>query len=38
MNFERQKVFVGLMDFFSIRLPGALLTYNGSRELIKRED
>ena len=27
MNFEPQKFFVGLMDFFSILLPGALLTY-----------
>jgi ADP-ribose pyrophosphatase YjhB (NUDIX family) len=27
MNFEPQKFFVGLMEFFSILLPGALLTY-----------
>lgn len=27
MNFEPQKFFVGLVDFFSILLPGALLTY-----------
>lgn len=27
MNFELQNFFVGLMDFFSILLPGALLTY-----------
>ena len=27
MNFEPQKLFIGLMDFFSILLPGALLTY-----------
>ena len=27
MNVEPQKFFVGLMDFFSILLPGALLTY-----------
>jgi hypothetical protein len=27
MNFEHQKFFIGLMDFFSILLPGALLTY-----------
>jgi hypothetical protein len=27
MNFEPQKFFIGLMDFFSILLPGALLTY-----------
>jgi ADP-ribose pyrophosphatase YjhB (NUDIX family) len=27
MNFEPQKLFIGLMDFFSIFLPGALLTY-----------
>lgn len=27
MSFEPQKFFIGLMDFFSILLPGALLTY-----------
>ena len=27
MNLEPQKIFIGLMDFFSILLPGALLTY-----------
>ncbi len=27
MNFEPEKFFIGLMDFFSILLPGALLTY-----------
>lgn len=27
MNFEPQKFFIGLMDFFSIMLPGALLTF-----------
>lgn len=27
MNFDPQKFFVGLMDFFSILLPGALLTW-----------
>jgi len=27
MNFDPQKFFIGLMDFFSILLPGALLTY-----------
>ena len=27
MNFEPQKFFIGLVDFFSILLPGALLTY-----------
>jgi 8-oxo-dGTP pyrophosphatase MutT (NUDIX family) len=27
MNFEPQKFFIGLMDFFSILLPGALLSY-----------
>lgn len=27
MNFEPQKLFIGLMDFFSVLLPGALLTY-----------
>src|SRR4030095_12993940 len=27
MNFDPQKFFIGLLDFFSILLPGALLTY-----------
>ena len=27
MSFDPQKFFIGLMDFFSILLPGALLTY-----------
>jgi len=27
MNFEPQKFFIGQIDFFSILLPGALLTY-----------
>jgi len=27
MNFDPQRFFIGLMDFFSILLPGALLTY-----------
>jgi hypothetical protein len=27
MNFDPQKFFIGLMDFFFILLPGALLTY-----------
>ena len=27
MNFDPQKFFIGLMDFFSILLPGALLSY-----------
>lgn len=27
MTFDPQKLFIGLMDFFSILLPGALLTY-----------
>jgi ADP-ribose pyrophosphatase YjhB (NUDIX family) len=27
MNFEPQKLFIGLIDFFAILLPGALLTY-----------
>jgi hypothetical protein len=27
VNFDPQKLFIGLMDFFSILLPGALLTY-----------
>ena len=27
MNLDSQKFFIGLMDFFSILLPGALLTW-----------
>ena len=27
MNFEPQKFFIGLIDFFSVLMPGALLTY-----------
>jgi hypothetical protein len=27
MNFEPQQFFIGLMDFFSILLPGALLAW-----------
>ena len=27
LNFDPKKLFIGLMDFFSILLPGALLTY-----------
>ena len=27
MNFEPQKFFIGLIEFFSVLLPGALLTY-----------
>lgn len=27
MNFDPQKFFIGLLDFFSIPLPGTLLTY-----------
>jgi hypothetical protein len=27
MNFDLQRLFTGQMDFFSILLPGALLTY-----------
>jgi 8-oxo-dGTP pyrophosphatase MutT (NUDIX family) len=27
MNFDPQKLFIGLMDFFSILLPGAVITY-----------
>jgi hypothetical protein len=27
MNFDPQRFFIGLMDFFSILLPGALLTF-----------
>ena len=41
MNFEPQKFFIGLMDFFSILLPGALLTYavkdDVGAQLLKRE-
>jgi ADP-ribose pyrophosphatase YjhB (NUDIX family) len=33
MGFEPQKFFIGLMDFFSILLPGALLTYLMQDEL-----
>jgi 8-oxo-dGTP pyrophosphatase MutT (NUDIX family) len=33
MNFEPQKFFIGLMDFFSILLPGAILTYLGMDQL-----
>jgi ADP-ribose pyrophosphatase YjhB (NUDIX family) len=29
MNFEPEKFFIGLIDFFSILMPGALLTYLG---------
>ena len=29
MNFEPQKFFIGLVDFFSILMPGALLAYLG---------
>lgn len=29
MNFEPQKFFIGLVDFFSILMPGAMLTYLG---------
>src|SRR5574338_702172 len=29
MSFEPQKLFIGLVDFFSIFLPGALLVYLG---------
>src|SRR5712691_7328996 len=29
MNFEPQKLFIGLVDFFSILMPGALLVYLG---------
>ena len=31
MNFEPEKFFIGLMDFFSILLPGALLTFLAGR-------
>ena len=40
MNFEPQKFFIGLMDFFSILLPGALLTYflqgTGAKNLLPK--
>ena len=29
MNFEPQKFFIGLVDFFSVLMPGAMLTYVG---------
>lgn len=35
MNFEPQKFFVGIIDFFSILLPGALLTYLAGNEAWK---
>ncbi len=35
MDFEPQKFFVGLMDFFSILLPGALLTFFLKEEAIQ---
>ncbi len=31
MNFDPQKFFIGLTDFFSILMPGAMLTYLGLR-------
>ena len=31
MNLEPQKFFIGLMGFFSILLPGALLGHSGLR-------
>jgi hypothetical protein len=37
MNFEPQKFFIGLMDFFSILLPGALLTYLLMGEVARRK-
>lgn len=41
MNFEPQKFFIGLMDFFSILLPGALMTYavkdDVGSQLLKRD-
>jgi 8-oxo-dGTP pyrophosphatase MutT (NUDIX family) len=36
MNFEPQKFFVGLVDFFSILMPGAMLTYLGKDWFAKR--
>lgn len=37
MSFEPQKFFIGLMDFFSILLPGALLTFLLKSEAEKTE-
>lgn len=34
MNFEPQKFFIGHMDYFSILLPGALLTWLLIREVV----
>jgi hypothetical protein len=33
MNFDATKLFIDLMDLFSILLPGALLTYSPMREV-----
>jgi hypothetical protein len=39
MNYEVQEFFIGLIDFFSILLPGALLTtYHVSRKADSRID
>jgi ADP-ribose pyrophosphatase YjhB (NUDIX family) len=35
MNFEPQKLFVGLVDFFSVLLPGALLTFFLKDDLVR---
>jgi len=40
MTFEPQKFFIGLMDLFTIVLPGALLTYflqgTGAKNLLPK--
>jgi 8-oxo-dGTP pyrophosphatase MutT (NUDIX family) len=38
MSFEPQKFFIGLMDFFSILLPGALLTFLLNNEAVKKPE
>jgi 8-oxo-dGTP pyrophosphatase MutT (NUDIX family) len=35
MNFEPQKFFIGLVDFFSILMPGALLAYIGKDRAVE---
>jgi hypothetical protein len=35
MSFEPVKLFIGLVDFFSILLPGALLTYLLRADLVR---
>ena len=38
MNFEPQKFFIGLLDFFSILLPGMFVTYLGMELIAKLPD